>query len=355
MRVLALPRYSSLGSSSRIRFYQYFPYLKSRGIEIQVMPLLGDDYIRALYFMEKQPVFSIAMGYMNRISAYIKAHSFDLLWIEKELFPWLPAWSEELLNLRGIPYVVDYDDAVYYRYKLHRDPLIRALLGKNIAIAMQHAATVVVGNDYLAEYARMAEARRIEVLPTVVNLDRYPVREKKNKQFRIGWIGSPITAPYLGLIQKALDEVCRQTEACMVLIGAGDRDPLPGLKKENITWDEDSEVANIQSCDVGIMPLPDEPFTRGKCGYKLVQYMAAGLPVVASPVGINSRIIEQGITGFLASSKEEWIQALVTLHHDTEMRSAMGKAGRQKVEKEYSLQITAPRLLDILTGASTAQ
>lgn len=353
MRVLALPRYSSLGSSSRTRFYQYVPYLTSCGIEIQVMPLLGDEYIRALYFMEKQSFLSIAKGYINRVGAYIKSNSFDLLWIEKELFPWLPSWAERILNLRDIPYVVDYDDAVYHRYDLHRDPLIRALLGKSIAVAMQHAATVVVGNDYLAEYASKAGVHNIEYLPTVVNVDRYPINKNQSKQFRIGWIGSPITAPYLGLIKDALDEVRLQTGACMVLIGAGDRDPLPGLEKERFTWSEESEVANIQSCDVGIMPLPDEPFTRGKCGYKLVQYMAAGLPVVASPVGINSRIVDAGKTGFLASSKEEWIQALVMLFHNAGMRSIMGKAGREKVEKEYSLQITAPRLLDILTHAGS--
>ena len=352
MRVLALPRYSSLGSSSRTRFYQYVPYLTSCGLELQVMPLLGDEYIHALYFMEKQPFYSIALGYMNRVGAIIKSRSYDLLWIEKELFPWLPAWSEEFLTLIGIPYVIDYDDAVYHRYDNHRDPLIRALLGKSIAVAMQHAATVVVGNDTLAEYARWAEARKIEYLPTVVNLDRYPICEKKSKQFRIGWIGSPITAPYLGLIKDAMDEVCQQTGARIVLIGGGDQDPFPGLEKECLTWNEDSEVANIQSCDVGIMPLPDDPFTRGKCGYKLIQYMAAELPVVASPVGINTQIVQQGKTGFLASSKEEWIQALVTLYHDAEMRINMGKAGRQKVEEEYSLQVTAPRLLDILTKAS---
>jgi glycosyltransferase involved in cell wall biosynthesis len=101
------------------------------------------------------------------------------------------------------------------------------------------------------------------------------------------------------------------------------------------------------------MPLPDEPFTRGKCGYKLVQYMAAGLPVVASPVGINTSIVEQGKTGFLASSKKEWVEALVTLSQNAGMRNNMGSIGRQKVEKEFSLQVTSPRLLDILTKAST--
>jgi glycosyltransferase involved in cell wall biosynthesis len=353
MRVLALPRYSSLGSSSRMRFFQYFPYLTVSGIELQVMPLLGDDYIHSLYLNETLPVLPIAMGYLNRVGAYIKAHSFDLLWIEKELFPWVPAWAERFLNLRGIPYVVDYDDAVYLRYSLHRDPLIRTLLGKSIDTAMKRAATVVVGNNSLAEYAHKVGARKIEYLPTVIDINRYPISKKKSKQFRIGWIGSPITAPYLGLVKDALHEVCQQTGARIVLIGAGDRDYLPGLEKDHFAWSEDSEVANIQSCDVGIMPLPDEPFARGKCGYKLIQYMAAGLPVVASPVGANTRIVEQGKTGFLACSQKEWGQALVTLYKDAGLRKNMGSAGRQKVEKEFTLQVTVPRLLDILIKAST--
>jgi glycosyltransferase involved in cell wall biosynthesis len=185
----------------------------------------------------------------------------------------------------------------------------------------------------------------------VVDINRYSIGMKVSKQFRIGWIGSPVTAPFLGLIKDALIEVCKKTEACMVLIGAGQQDPLPGLEKDIFPWSEDREVANLQSCDVGIMPLPDEPFTRGKCGYKLVQYMASGLPVVASPVGVNTSIIEQGKTGFLASCKEEWICALITLYNDAGMRRNMGMAGRQKIEKEYSLQISAPRLLDIFTEA----
>ncbi len=335
-----------------MRFFQYIPYLTSCGIELQVMPFLGEDYVRALFQMKRQPVFSIAVAYFQRIGTYLDAHSFDLLWIEKEIFPWLPAWAESLLIKSGIPYVVDYDDAVYYRYSLHSDPLVRTFLGGKIEAVMRHATTVVVGNDYLAEHARIAGARTIKCLPTVVDIDRYPIGEKTCSQFRIGWIGSPVTAPNLGLIKDALKEAIERTNGQIVLIGAGDQDPLPGMEKEMLPWSEDSEAANIRSCDVGIMPLPDEPFMRGKCGYKLIQYMACGLPVVASPVGVNTSIVEKERTGFLASSQEDWVRALVMIHNDGGMRSRMGKAGRQKVEKEYCLQVTAPRLLDILTEAS---
>jgi len=353
MRLLALTRYSSLAPSSRVRFYQYFPFLASCGVELQVAPLLGDDYVRSLYSGRRQSVLSVVMAYINRVARLMNSRSFDLLWVEKELFPWFPAWAESSLARQGVPYVADYDDAVFHRYDLHRSSLIRALLGKSIDAVMRHATTVVVGNDYLAERARRAGASRIEYLPSVVDVDQYSPGERMDKQFRIGWIGSPITAPFMGLIRDALEEVSKNVNARLVLVGAGDRDPLPGLEKEILPWSEDSEVANIQSFDVGIMPLPDGPFEQGKCGYKLIQYMACGLPVVASPVGVNTRIVEQGKTGFLASSNADWVQALVMLSRDAALRKELGKAGRKKIEQEYSLQVAAPRLLGILTKAAS--
>jgi glycosyltransferase involved in cell wall biosynthesis len=351
MRLLALTRYSSLGPSSRIRFYQYIPYLTSCGVELQIAPLLDDDYVRSLYTGKRQSVSSVVMAYIRRIVRLANSRSFDLLWIEKELFPWLPAWAERLLAGLGVPYAADYDDAVFHRYDMHANLIIRALLGKSIDSVMRHATTVVVGNDYLAERARRAGASRIEYLPSVVDVNRYSIREKTDKQCRIGWVGSPITAPYV--IREALEEVSKQIGVRLVLVGAGDQDPLPGVAKEVLPWSEDSEVAHIQSFDVGIMPLPDGPFEQGKCGYKLIQYMACGLPVVASPVGVNTRIVEQGKTGFLASSNTDWVQALIMLSKDTGMRSDLGKAGRKKVEQEYSLQVTAPRLRGILTEAAS--
>ncbi len=351
MRVLALPRYGSLGPSSRVRFYQYVPSLTSFGMEIQVASLLGNDYVRNLYGGKRQPIFSMLSAYIRRIAYLLNSHHFDLLWIEKELLPWLPTLADDLLLRRGIPFAVDYDDAVFHRYDKHRNRFIRSLLGKKIDAIMRHATTVVVGNEYLAEHASLAGAGRIELLPSVVDINRYTVKEKKEEQFRIGWIGSPITAPYLGLIKDALEEVAKQTGARLVLVGVGDQDPLPSVAKHVLPWSEDSEVEQIQSFDVGIMPLPDGPFEQGKCGYKLIQYMACGLPVIASPVGVNTRIVEQGKTGFWASSDAEWVDALVMLYKDAGMRTALGQAGRKKVEQEYSLQVTAPRLQKILIEA----
>jgi len=352
MQVLALTRYGSLGSSSRVRFYQYLPSLAASGLEIRVAPLLGNDYVRNLYSGKRQPVFPVLLAYIRRVASLLAGRHFDLLWVEKELFPWIPYRVESLLLGRRIPCVVDYDDAVFHRYDRHKSPLVRALLGKKIDTLMRRAKTVVAGNQYLADRASSAGATKIEYLPSVVDTDRYTTRQKTAEQFRIGWIGSPVTAPFLGLIRDALEETARKTGARLVLVGAGDRDPLPGVGKELHPWSEDSEVAHIQSFNVGIMPLPDRTFEQGKCGYKLIQYMACGLPVIASPVGANKRIVEQGTTGFLASNTTEWVEALVKLYKDADMRAALGKAGRRKVEREYCLQVTAPRLVKILTEAA---
>jgi len=331
-----------------MRFYQYLPYLQSRHVEIQVAPMLDDEYISRLYAGKRASFFAMGRAYAHRLVRLASAGSFDLLWVEKEVLPWLPAWAETLFDRLGIPYVVDYDDAVFHRYEMHANPLVRTLLGKKIDAVMRHAAVVVSGNDYLAEHARRAGARRVEYLPTVVDLLRYSVERRSGQGFRIGWVGTPITAPNLGIIQTALQEVGAQSALRLVLVGAGSQDLLPGIEKEILPWSEESEVASIQSFDVGVMPLVDAPFERGKCGYKLIQYMACGLPVIASPVGVNTRIIDDGITGFLASSSREWAAAMLKLSADPAMRSRLGNAGRQKIEQEYSLQVAAPRLLDIL-------
>jgi glycosyltransferase involved in cell wall biosynthesis len=351
MRILALTRYGPLGPSSRVRFYQYYPFLRQQGIEIQNAALLEDDYIRRLYGKKRTALSSIIGSYLKRLAWLSRSASFDLLWVEKELLPWIPGWAEGILHGFGIPYVVDYDDAVFHRYDMHSNMLVRRFLGNKISAVMRHATTVIVGNDYLADHARRAGARNIQYLPSVVDLQRYQPKHTENKEFRIGWVGSPITAPFVGLIRAALEQISLTSDVSVVLIGSGDYDPLPGIRKEIIPWSEGSEVANIQSFDVGIMPLPDAPFVRGKCGYKLIQDMACGLAVIASPVGVNSQIVEHGKTGFLASSSSEWAQALETLHKNAPMKNGFGKAGREKVETNYSLQIAAPRLLDMLTTA----
>ena len=354
MRILALTRYERLGSSSRVRFYQYFPYLKAHGIEIVSAPFFGDAYVHDLYAGKQISPISVLKAYIERLLTLFSNSKYDLIWLEKELFPWLPAGFEIVLQRFRIPYVVDYDDAVFHRYDLHKSRLVRALLGKKIDQVMQRAALVIVGNEYLAERARQAGATRIEYLPSVVDVDQYKTkRGVSNSPFRIGWIGSPVTAPYLDQVREALNLLSRESDIHITLIGSGNIPNFQRIPTTVLSWSEELERQIGEMFDVGIMPLVDGPFERGKCGYKLVQYMAGGLPVIASPVGINSEMVEPGRNGYLAISTEEWLQALRPLIHDNHLRFDMGRTGRQKAEQMYNLQVTAPKLLDLFLSVQT--
>ena len=351
MRILLLSRYGRLGASSRVRSYQYLPYLREEGVDVTTAPLLGDGYIERLYDGRRQNAASIKAAYGRRLRQLATSSRFDQLWVEYELFPWVPAWFEGFLARLGVPYVADYDDPVFHRYDSHHIPLVRSLLGTKIDRVMRGAALVIVGSDYLGAHARRAGAGRVEHLPTVVDLSRYRVATDTGAgPYTIGWIGSPLTARYLLLVREALAEVCSKRSARVTLVGAG----VPTLDSVPIDarpWSEATEVAELQRFDVGIMPLPDGPWERGKCGYKLVQYMACGRPVVASPVGASAQIVEHGVNGLLASTSADWVSALRALR-DPALRARMGAAGRAKVEREYCLQVTAPRLAALLRSCA---
>jgi glycosyltransferase involved in cell wall biosynthesis len=353
MHILVLTRYERLGSSSRVRFYQYLPFLEKQGCEITVAPLLNDDYVSSLYTNKHPKPWPVLSAYIERLRWILKSRKFDLIWLEKELLPWFPAWGEMILAELRIPYVVDYDDAVFHRYDQHRNWMVRAFLGKKIDMVMRHAALVVVGNNYLKERAEKAGAKRVVYLPSVVDGSQYLQPESQRSQFTVGWIGSPVTAPFLNVVLSPLDTLTREGDMKIILIGSGGTDLLPQIPKMVLPWSEETESSDVHRFDVGIMPLPDGPFEKGKCGYKLIQYMAAGLPVVASPVGVNSRIVEHGVNGFLASSESEWLQALRYLRDNPVERRQMGIAGRKKVEREYDLEVTAPQLLQLLEMAAS--
>jgi glycosyltransferase involved in cell wall biosynthesis len=163
----------------------------------------------------------------------------------------------------------------------------------------------------------------------------------------IGWIGSPATAHFLQLIAPALHEVVTRKLAQVVAVGAN-AGQLSDLPVTALPWTEATEVNDIQRFDIGIMPLPDAPFERGKCGYKLIQYMACGKPVVASPVGVNSAIVRDGVDGLLASNQQDWVSALTRLIADPGLRQQMGREGRRRIENEFSLQKAAPRFANLI-------
>lgn len=348
MKILLLSRFSRLGASSRLRFYQYLPFLESNGIDVTVAPLLGDDYVNGFFGGGKVSIVSVLRAYRNRLGVMLRMSQFDLVWVEKEMLPWLPGWIELGLFLHGQPMVVDYDDAVFHRYDQHQFSWVRALLGEKIDTVMRKADIVIVGNNYLGDRARQVGARRIEVLSTVVDTTRYELAASSlDGPVTIGWIGSPFTAKYLHFLAPVLQEMVDTRSVRIVAVGANP-EQLQGLPIEVRPWSEQNEISELKQFDIGIMPLHDEPFERGKCGYKLIQYMACGKPVVASPVGVNSVIVREGVEGFLSGTLSQWREALRKLCDDASLRQLLGAAGRKRVEAEYSLQVAAPRLEELL-------
>lgn len=349
MNLYLFTKYTRAGASSRYRSFQYLPALEASGLRVIVSSLFDDRYLAHKYAQGRARIGDVLLAFVRRLWQVLRISRQSVVLIEYELLPWFPALLERWLAWRGCRMVLDYDDALFHQYDNHRNPWVQRLLGRKIATVMRLAHTVVAGNDYLADYARRAGAARVQAIPTVIDLTRYPMKDwtSGSSPFIIGWIGSPSTARYLREIAPALAEVCKDGRAQLRLVGSGPVD-LPGVPLEVIPWREETEVDEIRRFDVGIMPLPDEPWARGKCGFKLIQYMACGLPVVASPVGVNSDIVTDEINGFLATSTDEWVRALKRLQSDAGLKRRMGEAGRQRVEARYSLQVTAPRMVRLL-------
>lgn len=348
MKVLLLTRYTRMGASSRMRSLQYVEVLSEMGVDFEVRALLDDTYLRTIYAKKRVPLLTLVRAYGQRLRLLMQARDFDLVWIEKELFPNWPAWFEWLLARMNVRYLVDYDDAIFHNYDLSSNP-VKRLLRKKIGKVMQHSALVIGGNSYLLKHATRSGAAKVALLPTVIDIRRYQFAPDGmgGDRLVVGWIGSPSTARYLQPLLPVLARLAKKYPLEFSVIGASiDADCYEFVRCEK--WSEETEVAQIARFDVGVMPLPDGPFERGKCGYKLIQYMACGKPSVASPVGVNVDIVKEGINGFLAASEQEWYEALDMLLGDRAMRFEMGRRGREIAEQQYCLQVTAPRLYRLL-------
>ncbi|OOY04241.1 glycosyltransferase family 4 protein [Thioclava sp. F28-4] len=351
LRVAKLTKYGPLAAATRQRFDQYDTALTDLDCETVAWPLLEDTYLKRLYSGVGHAHGYLAIRYVDRLRQLVRQQEIDLLWVQYELFPFLPSVAERAVRLAGVPVVYDFDDAIFHNYDLNRRAAVRAILGRKLNAAIGASDCVFAGNEYLAAYAR-PHCRDVQIVPTVLDTAVYkpisPSTTAADNVPVIGWIGTPSTwSEYLSPMQAMLASVSKQRRAKILAIGAA-RDAEADPTVELRPWREEAEVSDIQEMDIGIMPLTDTPWARGKCGYKLIQYMACGLPVIASPVGVNSEIVEHGVNGFLASNEVEWREALDALLTDPNLRARMGAAGRKKVEDQYSLQVWGPRVAQML-------
>jgi glycosyltransferase involved in cell wall biosynthesis len=260
---------------------------------------------------------------------------------------------ERIIRGLGIPLVYDFDDAIYLGDTSASNARMRFLkFPSKTAMICRLATHVVVGNDMLAAWARQHNPN-VTIIPTTIDTDKYmPATGRRGDgPLTVGWSGSHTTAPYLESIKPVLREVAQREPFQLRVIGAP-RFQIDGVPFESLPWRAESEVADLLPMEVGLMPIPDSEWGKGKCALKALQYMALGTPAVVSPVGANTQVVRHGVNGLHASTDAEWVEQLVRILQDRALRRRLGKAARQTVVDEYSNKRQAPRLLEVLVSAA---
>jgi glycosyltransferase involved in cell wall biosynthesis len=345
MKVLYFSKASDIGPTSRYRIFQYLPYLRSQEIDVVVKPLFGPTYFWLLTWRAAWPkviakAIYVLLRFFKRAGDLLSMGRVDLIVIEGQLFPYCPATAERLLVKLNQKIVVELDDAIYLT-RFHQ---------RKMTAIMRVSSAAIVGNQVLAKYVGRFSSS-VSIIPTVVDTNRFrPSAQLGSNQDREGvttivWIGLASNFPYLELLVPVIRELQR-TERIRFRIISSCPPVFPGVNLDFRFWSLEGEVADLQGGDIGVMPLPDTEWARGKCGLKLLQYMALGLPAVASPIGVNREIVSDGENGFFASTQEEWRTALIRLCRDVQLRVRIGEAARKTVETKYSLSVWEPRLAD---------
>lgn len=351
MRVLALLKYGEKAASTRQRVLQYLPALADAGIEVETRSLIADDMIGRM--RSPTGIFRAAAAYAGRAIGLADVRQYDAPWVHKEVFPMAPGAIEGIVARMGVPLVYDFDDAVFHNYDLHRSGAVRKLLGDRFASLLGRAQAAFCGNAYLRDYAARFCDRSI-IVPTTVDTNVYvPRAPSESGAPVVGWIGSPSTWPSVEPLLPVLQPLARDGAIRVRIVGSGEaQQRFPEF--EMVDWTKQSELSDLQSMDIGIMPLADTPWNRGKCGFKLIQYMACGVSTIGSPVGANREIIVENQNGLFAENLDDWRDAILALARDPVRRAAFGKHGRKWVEARYSLASQAPVIIDTFASLDRA-
>jgi glycosyltransferase involved in cell wall biosynthesis len=336
---------------------QYIPYLESNGFEVTFNSLFTPEFFRRVYqrgnHVWKAAAF-VGLSF-RRLQSLRAVADYDIVLVYREIFPIGPAVVERLLALPGRPPIVfDFDDAMFLPSVSDANRLIAALKfpGK-LATIVRVSDHVLAGNDYLAAYARRFNDA-VTMIPTCVDTTKFVPRSDGGPAAGqppvVGWIGSPTTGTYIRGLARVLQRANARHPFVLRVSGAGEPIVVDGVPTENIPWALDREIELFNTCDVGVYPLEDDEWAKGKCGFKAIEFMACGVPVVASAVGVNRTLIDDGVNGFLASTEDEWVDKLVRLLSDASLRRQFAATGRRTVEAAYSLQVNAPHLAATLRG-----
>ncbi len=352
LRVLALVPYPlDTAPGQRYRIEQWTPYLREAGIDVSFRPFAGTHLAGALYRAGHygRKTWLMACAWIRQARAAWTAADYDVVYVHREASLVGPALLERLAIRRRPLLVYDFDDAIWLPYVSPSNRYLSYLKmpGKTRSLC-RLASAVTVGNETLAEFARRYN-QRVSVVPSTVSLREYRPRPPSLDEAMpvIGWTGSHSSAQYLRLIEGPLRALAARRHFRFRIVGLeGYR--IDGVEVDCRPWRSETEVDELWGMDIGIMPLADDPWTRGKCGMKAIQYMGVGLPVVVSPVGANRTIVEDGVNGFHATDEAQWIESMGRLLDDSGLRARLGARARRTVEASYSAEVQAPRVAGII-------
>jgi glycosyltransferase involved in cell wall biosynthesis len=343
LKILHFSKTSFIGPSSRYRIYQYIPYLSKAGIEVTVAPLFKGGWFRIIDLYPRsvrvaaKALYSLIRLFV-RIREILKVGKYDLYCFEHQAFPYVPTFLEWFAQKLNPNMLLEFDDAIYLTF-LHK---------KKIPRLIRMSKHVIVGNNFLKRYALQFNPH-VTVIPTVIDTDRYSPKKDYRRQGKvnIGWVGLAYNLPYVQKLEETLQKLKKEIGDFTFTVICSKGLEIDGVDSIFKSWSYDDEIEDISNLDIGIMPLADDEWAKGKCGLKVLQYMACDVPVVASPVGVNNEIIKDGENGFLAATDTEWLEKLSLLARNEELRRKIGRKGRETVEKHYSLKLWGPKVASL--------
>lgn len=342
--------------SQRFRFEQYLPHLEANGFEIDFSYLL-DAHDDKIYYSRGNLLSKariVIASTLKRFREMLQVSKYDLVFVQREGFMLGTDFFESRMAAK-VPMIFDFDDSIWLHNVSDANKLFGFLKDASKTGKLIHSARLVfAGNQYLADYAAKFNPN-LEIVPTTIDTDAYFVKEPEPDADRpvcVGWSGSFTTIEHFSVALPALTKLKEKygDRVRFKVIGDGNY-RYPELDIVGLPWKADTEVADLQEIDIGIMPLPHSEWAEGKCALKGLQYMALGIATAMSPVGVNSTVVEEGVNGFLPDTEQEWVETLSTLIEDSELRRRIGLAGRETVEEHYSIRAWQDRYLELFQKA----
>ena len=352
MKILFLAPYPANESpSQRYRLEHYFSFLSAQGIQYDYKPFLDLNTWNIIFQDAKyfKKATGIAAGFCKRFFQLFVLGRYDFIYIHREATPLGPPFFEWVATkIFKKKVIYDFDDAIWIPFTSTYNKGASSLknFGK-VAKICTWSYKVTTGNEYLAAFARKYN-KNVIIVPTVVNT--VSVHNRMQDQYTsipaVGWTGTFSTLKYLEMIVPVLQEL--QTRHPFIFFVIADKDPMLNLKNyQFIKWSRDNEATDLLRFHIGLMPLYDDELSKGKCGFKAIQYMSLGIPAIVSPVGVNTEIVDDGINGFIAATPDSWKEKLELLLSEKKLRSEMGQAARKKIEKKYSVKATEQLFYDL--------